>query len=170
MSIKAVTASMQAEAITKKNQKLVEGAKTVFSRPLSDVVARRDQGFGLRVYAQETLSRLSAIVNESAKNLGVNLETYDASPEATADRIAGFAIGMFSLYKKQNPDLTEEEALAKYEKYIGRAIDKGFNEALKILGGLGVTDAQTMDGIQMTYNLIQEKFSNFFAVRSELPA
>ena len=129
----------------------------------------REPGYGLRVYSQTTLDQLKSIVNEAAQYLNVDLNTVDVTPEGTANTIANFAISMYGLYKQQNPDLSEEEAPSKYDEMIRGAIDTGFNEALKILGGLGINDEQTMSGIQQTYDLIQQKLDNFFETkRAEL--
>jgi len=168
MGVNSINASMQVSITKQKTTKTtVQQKSQSTTKSLVDVVASRDSNYSFKVYTQATLNRLAAVVNMSAAELGINLETYDASPEATADRIAGFAISMFSVYQKQNPELSEEEALAKYEPYIKRAIDKGFNEALKILGSLNINDDQTMSGIQQTYDLIQEKLDNFFHGSSE---
>jgi hypothetical protein len=171
MAIHAINSATQAESLLPKTSKkgLSETVKSG-SIPLNDVVAKRDTTFAFKVYTQETLSKLAAVARDAADQLGVDLNTVDASPEATADRITSFAFGMYSTYRKQHSELTDEEALDKYEKVISRAIDKGYNEALKILDGLGINDEQTMSGIAKTHELIFQKLDNFFSEQRSLLA
>lgn len=130
-----------------------------------DKVKVRDTTFALRLYSQKTLDQLKSVMQEAANKLGIDLNTVDASSEATANRIVNFALGMYGTYQKQHPEMSEEERLAKYEKLITNAINKGYGEAVGILQGMGVSDKQTMAGIQKTHDLIFQKISNFFESR-----
>lgn len=93
---------------------------------------------------------------EKIKNSGV-----DTSPEATAERIVGFATAFYQKYSEQNPDMPEEERLDKFLALVGGGVDKGFEDARGILDGLGVLDGKIADDIDSTYSLIQEGFAKF---------
>jgi len=66
----------------------------------------------------------------------------DISPEATADRILKFSIGLFPLYQQQHPELSEQEQAEKFVEIVGGGIDTGFSEARDILSGLGVLEGE----------------------------
>jgi len=85
----------------------------------------------------------------------------DVSPEATADRILKFSIGLFPLYQQQHPELSEQEQAEKFAEIIGGGIDTGFSEARDILDGLGVLEGEIADNIDKTYNIIQEGLAAF---------
>ena len=61
---------------------------------------------------------------EKIKQSGV-----DTSPQATADRIVGFATAFYQKYSEQNPDMPEEERLDKFLALVGGGVDKGFEDA-----------------------------------------
>lgn len=60
--------------------------------------------------------------------------------ETTAASIVDFATGLFPVFAEQNPELTEEEALAEFETLVRGAVDVGFAQAQDILDGLGQLD------------------------------
>jgi hypothetical protein len=93
---------------------------------------------------------------EKIKNSGV-----DTSPQATADRIVGFATAFYQKFSEQNPDMPEEERLDKFIALVGGGVDKGFEDARGILDGLGVLNGKVSDDIDSTYSLIQEGFAKF---------
>lgn len=93
---------------------------------------------------------------EKIKNSGV-----DTSPQATADRIVGFATAFYQKFSEQNPDMPEEERVDKFLSLVGGGVDKGFEDARGILDGLGVLEGKVSDDIDSTYSLIQEGFAKF---------
>jgi hypothetical protein len=93
---------------------------------------------------------------EKIKNSGI-----DTSPQATADRIVGFATAFYQKFSEQNPDMPEEERLDKFLSLVGGGVDKGFEDARGILDGLGVLEGKVSDDIDSTYSLIQEGFAKF---------
>ncbi|EGM78445.1 hypothetical protein Rhein_1430 [Rheinheimera sp. A13L] len=93
---------------------------------------------------------------EKIKNSGV-----DTSPQATADRIVGFATAFYQKFSEQNPDMPEEERLDKFIALVGGGVDKGFEDARGILDGLGVLKGKVADDIDSTYSLIQDGFAKF---------
>ncbi|MDP8222105.1 MAG: DUF5610 domain-containing protein [Candidatus Lernaella stagnicola] len=133
-----------------------------------DKVAQRDERFPFAVYAKHTLDQLRSLVQSVSD--GFNLDEFDPSPDAVSDTIAGFAVGMFGAYREQHPELSDDEAINKYEKLIGNAVNKGYNEALAILQGMDINDENTMGQIQQTHNLIFEKLDRFFTEQRDLVA
>lgn len=93
---------------------------------------------------------------EKIKQSGV-----DTSPQATADRIVGFATAFYQKYSEQNPDMPEEERLDKFLALVGGGVDKGFGDAREVLDGLGVLNGKVAEDIDSTYSLIQEGFAKF---------
>lgn len=93
---------------------------------------------------------------EKIKNSGV-----DTSPQATADRIVGFATAFYQKYSEQNPDMPEEERLDKFLALVGGGVDKGFEDARSILDGLGVLEGKVSEDIDSTYSLIKDGFAKF---------
>jgi len=85
----------------------------------------------------------------------------DVSPEATAERILSFSIGLFPLYQQQHPQLSEQEQADKFVSIISGGIDTGFSEAREILDGLGVLEGEIAENIDKTYDIIQDGLATF---------
>ena len=85
----------------------------------------------------------------------------DFSPEAVADRIVSFATGFFGAYAGRHGDESQNEQLDGFMDLIGGAIEKGFEEAREILEGLGVLQGDIASNVDTTYDLIQQKLSDF---------
>ncbi|MBF0171619.1 MAG: DUF5610 domain-containing protein [Nitrospinae bacterium] len=83
----------------------------------------------------------------------------DTGPEATAGRIADFAMSFFPAYAKQHPDMSYEEQVDSYQKMVEGAVDQGFKEAMQILGAV---PKEVADGIQQTRDLVNQKLSGIF--------
>lgn len=105
---------------------------------------------------KELETEFGANAAEKIKNSGV-----DTSPDATADRIVGFATAFYQKYSEQNPDMPEEERLDKFLALVGGGVDKGFEDAKGILDGLGVLKGKVADDIDSTYSKIQDGFAKF---------
>ncbi len=86
----------------------------------------------------------------------------DVTPEATADRIVGFALGLKGIYSRQNSDLSEEELMASFESEIRRGISDGFGDARGILGDLDLRSDQVQENVDATWDLVQQKLEEFF--------
>lgn len=86
----------------------------------------------------------------------------DVSPEATADRIVGFALGLKGIYSRQNSEMSHEEMMAGFEAEIRRGISDGFGNARGILGGLDLLNEQVENNVDETWDLVQQKLENFF--------
>ncbi|WNO60214.1 DUF5610 domain-containing protein [Rheinheimera sp. MMS21-TC3] len=94
----------------------------------------------------------------------------DTSPEATAERIVGFATAFYGKYKEQNPGKSEEENLDNFLKVIGGGIEKGFADAKDILKGLQVYEGEVESGVDKTYGLVMKGLSSFREKMLELAA
>lgn len=85
----------------------------------------------------------------------------DTSPEATAGRIVGFATSLFSLYQQQKPNTDQEQQLDDFMAVIGKGIEQGFADAIKILEGLQVFNGEVKTGVDTTYDLVQQGLQSF---------
>ena len=84
------------------------------------------------------------------------------SPEATAGRIADFALSGFSFF--DGGSAAQENSVdsrQRFSDFIIPAIEQGFAEALEILGQL---PTQVTDEIQQTRNLIDDRFAQFIGI------
>lgn len=91
----------------------------------------------------------------------------DISPEATADRIVGFALGLKGTFARQNEDLSQAEMMAKFEVEIRRGIEEGFGNATSILRDLELMEGDVQDNVDTTWDLVQEKLNDFFNTPTE---
>ena len=100
---------------------------------------------------------------EATAETGLN-KTYsneDTSPQATADRIVGFATNFYQAFREQNPELNDEDGLEQFMQEIGKGIDQGFADARDILSGLKKLEGKVADDIDETYSLIQQGLQDF---------
>ena len=110
---------------------------------------------------------IEAIDKHLAPELGENAtqkaaeQGIDFSPQATADRIVGFATSLFGLYQEQHGDKPLETQLNDFLDIVGGGVDKGFGEAKDILTGLKVFDGQVKENAEQTYELIFDGFDKF---------
>jgi hypothetical protein len=102
---------------------------------------------------------------------GIDLDAaagQDWSPDATAQRIFGFASGLLGAYRAQNPKLSESEVLTKFEGLMRGAVDTGYGQALEVLNGMGASD-EILSTAQTTIDKVHSLFDGFFAeLRSQL--
>jgi len=87
----------------------------------------------------------------------------DVSPEATADRIVGFALGLFGVFQKQHPEMDDAELAAAFASEVRRGIEDGFARARHILDGLGVLNGQVIANVDRTYELVHQKLDTALA-------
>jgi len=85
----------------------------------------------------------------------------DFSPEATADRIVDGATAFLSSFKENNPDLTEEESIERFNAIIHEGVNKGFEDAKGILDSLKVLEGKVSEDIDHTYDFVQQGLKNF---------
>jgi Domain of unknown function (DUF5610) len=162
MAIKPVGSQTTLSALTG-NQKTQRTQQSFAKKQAGDRVSFGPPPPPTQIYAQQTLNALQGMVDEAAAAGGVDLAGFDPSPEGVSDMIVGFVVGNFPRYQAQHPEMSEAEAMNKYEDLIGGAINKGYNEALEIIQGMGIDDDKTMSLVQRTHDLIFEKLDQFFA-------
>lgn len=80
------------------------------------------------------------------------------SPEKTAQRILDFSLGFFGNSSMFREGGDTEESRGSFADYIGKAIQKGFDEALGVLGKL---PEQTSKEIDKTHELVFDGLDNF---------
>jgi hypothetical protein len=83
------------------------------------------------------------------------------TPEKTAERIVSLTTGFFASYSEQHPEMSQEEQLNSFLEVIGSGIDQGFSEARGILTDLSVLDGDIADGVDKTYELVQQGLEAF---------
>ena len=124
-------------------------AKISFSQSQSIVVDR-------------AFEQLRAVVEEARAELGIpEGEVLDTSPEATANRIADFALNFFSQYAENNGRADDEAGRSQFADFIGDAITQGIDEARGILTALSALDPEIESGIDQTADYIQGRLDDF---------
>ena len=113
---------------------------------------------------------IEGINAELEPSLGANaLETavdsgLDFGPEATAERIVSLSTAFFGAYQQANPDLDFNKALDQFVDVISSGINQGFTEAREILTGLQVLEGDIASNIDLTYERVQQKLTDFAEV------
>ncbi len=129
-------------------------AMNLLYRAISDAVEKRMAG-----QAPQNANDSTEATAETGLNKTYNNE--DTSPQATADRIVGFATNFYQAFREQNPELNDEDGLEQFMQEIGKGIDQGFADARDILTGLKKLEGKVADDIDETYNLIQQGLQDF---------
>ena len=91
------------------------------------------------------------------------------SPEATADRIVGFALGLRSAYESQHEGHSPEELWSGFEEEIRRGIGEGFDHARGVLSGLDLMEGAVQDNVDLTWDLVQRKLEEIFHPQTVFP-
>lgn len=116
----------------------------------------------LRVVLEQALEKLRSVVGEARGALGIpEGAVIDTSPEATANRIADFALNFFDQYWEDHSELSEDEARSAFVELIGGAIQQGIDEARDILSALNALNGETDDTISTIEQLIQQRLDEF---------
>ena len=116
----------------------------------------------MRVILESAYAKIQGVVDDARAELGLEPgAVIDTSPEATADRILGFALNFFEQYRENNSQLNDQEAREKYAEFIGEAIQQGIDEARDILGALSAIDDTTSSGIGQIESIIQQGLDAF---------
>ncbi len=125
--------------------------------PLSD-----EQAMG--VVVERAYEKLRAAVDQARTDLGFAPgEAIDTSAEATAGRIADFAIGFFNKYAENNDLEDTEEGRQQYADFIGEAINQGIGEARDILTALNSLNGETDNKITAIAETVQSRLDDFVA-------
>jgi len=116
--------------------------------------------------AQNTLeTSMADKVREMFSEYGIEQPDYagvDFSPQATAQRIFGFASGMMSVYADQHPELSGDELIDSFESTIRGAVDEGYGEAIEILQGMQMSD-EVLSTAEETKSILDGLFDDFFS-------
>jgi hypothetical protein len=116
----------------------------------------------LNIVSERAYEKLRAVVSEARAALGLpEGAELDTSPEATANRIADFALGFFGKYAENNGLADDAEGRQKFVDFIGAAVAKGIDEARGILGSLQALNGDISSNIDKTASIIQDRFSAF---------
>ncbi|GMV95090.1 MAG: hypothetical protein AMXMBFR82_48680 [Candidatus Hydrogenedentota bacterium] len=116
----------------------------------------------INIVTERSLNKLLSVVNEARAELGIpEGSVLDISPEATAGRIADFALGFFDVYREQHSELGENEARQQFAEFIGGAIGQGIEEARGILGALQALNPDVDNKIETIADLIQQRLDAF---------
>ncbi|PPC77127.1 hypothetical protein C4K68_11985 [Pokkaliibacter plantistimulans] len=157
------------------NQKLMEAVSTFQS-------SLKDSDGALGLVMKTVMDRVSESLNEdgsssdstdSSSQTGSTSGTQSTnpysdsqkdywSPENTAKRIVAFGTGFFGQYLDQHSDKDLETALSDFSDLISGGIDKGFDDAKKLLDGMGLLQGDVSDNIDATYELVQKGLKDFF--------
>ncbi len=91
----------------------------------------------------------------------------DNSPEGTAGRILSQTLAFFDGYARQHPNKEPEQLLRDFVDTIRGGFEKGYNEAIGILEGLGVMGegSHVASEIGKTYALVQQGYDDFLQSR-----
>ncbi|MBI1317716.1 MAG: hypothetical protein GC168_02060 [Candidatus Hydrogenedens sp.] len=119
-------------------------------------------GQALNIVTERAYEKLRAVVDDARAALGLpEGAEIDTSPDATANRIADFALGYFSKYAENNGLANDEAGRKQFVDFIGAAVTKGIDEARGILGSLQALDDNISSNIDQTASIIQDRFQQF---------
>lgn len=127
--------------------------------PLSDA-----QSMG--VVVERAMEKLRSVVGQAREALGISDgATIDTSAEATANRIADFALGAFDAWRAQGDraDLPDDAARQQFVDFIGGAVNEGIEEARGILESLQSLTPEADTKISSITDFIQQRFDAFLS-------
>lgn len=108
------------------------------------------------------LQKLESLVQNAKDDLGMSPKTsLNVSPEATANRIADFALLAFHQFQENHPEFGEDKVRTEFVQFIGEAIGQGIEEARDILTGLNALSSEVDADITKTVNIINERLRQF---------
>lgn len=111
---------------------------------------------------ERAFAKLQAVVNDARTALGIpEGAVIDTSPEATAGRIADFALGAYDSWRKRHGSMEEDTARQEFSKFIGGAVKQGITEARNILQALNALTDETDSNINSTWEIIQKRLDDF---------
>ncbi len=117
-----------------------------------------------RIVYERALERLRQVVDTARAELGLKPgDTLDTSSEATANRIADFALSAFDAFRANHNGLDEEQARVKFVDLIRPAIQQGIDEAKGILGALSALSPEVESQIGSISELITQRLDCFLS-------
>jgi hypothetical protein len=116
----------------------------------------------MQVVLERAMEKLRAVVDQARAELGLpEGAVIDTSPDATAQRIADFALGFFSKYADRHGLADDEAGRQQFAGFIGRAIQQGIEEARGILTALNSLNGDVDNNINKTWEVIQNRLNGF---------
>ncbi len=161
MEVAAINTPQKVASIYGENQRV--DPRSSSDALVIELMSKKDpQSFSLNLTAQEIVEKINELLKDKLPEGVESLDPSEVTPEKTATRIADGAIALFSAYKAQNPNLSEEELLDGFMETIRGGIKQGYEEAAGILEGLGAFDFEGVKaGIEETMKLVEEKLQKF---------
>lgn len=121
-----------------------------------------DTNQAMNVVLERAMDKLRSVVSDARQALGMaDNAQIDTSPEATASRIADFALGMFDKWRGQHTGLSDDDARQQFADYIGNAIQDGIEEARGILTSLNALNGEVDTNINKTWENVQQRLKDF---------
>ncbi|MBN2309848.1 MAG: DUF5610 domain-containing protein [Candidatus Hydrogenedentes bacterium] len=164
LSYSASLYQRQTTALASQAQEQTAGLTDQLDFGKSGVLSTDD---AMSILYERSMAKLQSVVEDARAALGLSeTSVLDTSPEATAGRIADFALNFFDAWRQGDESrmaLSDEEAREQFVNFIGGAIDQGFQEARGILDSLSALSTDINDGIDSTYEIIQQRLLDFVA-------
>ena len=111
---------------------------------------------------ERAMQQLRMVVNNAKAELGITDDSnYDTSTDATANRIADFALGAYSKWAKNNGVADDEAGRKQFSDFIGKAIYKGIDEAKGILSSLSALNGEVTSNIDKITDTINKRLEDF---------
>jgi len=116
----------------------------------------------INMVLERAYDKLRGVVGDARAALGIpEGAVLDTSNEATANRIADFALGAFDKYRKNHAELSDDEAKAQFVEFIGAAIEEGVNQARDILSALSSLTPEVDKNINSILDIIRQRLDAF---------
>ena len=161
MEVAVVNTPQKVASIYGKNQRV--DPRSSSDALVIELMSKKDpQSFSLNLTAKEIVEKINELLKDKLHEGVESLDPSEVTPEKTATRIADGAIALFSAYKAQNKNLSEEELLDGFMKTIRSGIKQGYEDAAGILEGFGAFNFEGVkEGIEKTMKLVEEKLVKF---------
>jgi len=91
----------------------------------------------------------------------------DWSAEATSNRIVAGTTALLGIFARQNPELSDQELLDRFESTIRAGIDRGYREALGILEAVSTFSPEVRELGQTTIAMSHDKLTAWFSQQRE---
>lgn len=125
---------------------------------------RLAMGDSMNVVLERAMEKLRSVVADARAELGIpEGAAVDTSAEATAMRIADFALGAFEAFRRNHDELGDSEAREAFVAFIGAAINQGIEEARGILTALTVLSPEVDSNISTIADFVKSRLDAFLA-------
>ena len=117
---------------------------------------------------KEIVDKINELLKDKLPEGVESLNKEDYTPEATAERIVTSTTAFFDAYKKQHPELSDEEALDSFFDKVSKGIQKGYDQAFDTLKGIGAFEVDGVQaGVEKTKVLIEDKLKKFYDTKRQ---